>query len=91
MARKLSESVLEKLLDYYGNFAGDPRITGMIAAAGKAAGISPMQYAAGDFVRALDDDELDIAAAGDGDQIRIQQAEHLPNFPGTNTVKRGER
>ncbi|GHU08650.1 hypothetical protein FACS1894151_04930 [Spirochaetia bacterium] len=76
MARKLSEPVLEKLLDYYSNFAGDTRITGMAAAAGKAAGISPIQYTS---VQALDDDELDIAAAGDGDQIRIQQAEHQIN------------
>jgi hypothetical protein len=56
--RELSESMLEKMLDYYGNFAGDPRILSMIEAAGKFAGNSRA-------FRALEDDELDIAAAGD--------------------------
>jgi hypothetical protein len=75
MAKDLSEPVLEKLLDYYGNFAKLPRIMGMIDAAGKAAGISLS-------VQALDDDHLDIAAAGDTDQIHIRQAERSTKFPG---------
>jgi hypothetical protein len=56
--RELSESMLEKALDYYGNFAGDPRILSMIEAAGKFAG-SPGAF------RVLEDEDLDIAAAGD--------------------------
>jgi hypothetical protein len=68
MVRKISEPVLEKLLDYYGNFTGDSRITDMIAVAGRSAGISSM-------VQPLDDDLLDIAAAGDANQMHIRQAE----------------
>jgi hypothetical protein len=56
--RELSESMLETMLDYYGNFAGDPGLLSMIEAADKFAG-SPGTF------RALEDDELDIAAAGD--------------------------
>ncbi|GHV71470.1 hypothetical protein AGMMS49928_23360 [Spirochaetia bacterium] len=71
MDKKLTELNLENLLDYYVNFIEEPRITGMIAAAGRAAGLSAM---------ALDDDQLDIAAAGDADQIRRQQ--FVPELPG---------
>ncbi|MDR1636693.1 MAG: hypothetical protein LBR93_05085 [Treponema sp.] len=56
--REFSETMLEKMLDYYGNFAGDPRILSMIDAADRFAGST------GAF-RALEEDELDIAAAGD--------------------------
>ncbi|GHV24298.1 hypothetical protein FACS189498_1200 [Spirochaetia bacterium] len=64
MDKKLTEHVLENLLDYYVNFIEDPRITAMIAAADRAAGLS---------VITLDDDQLNIAAAGDTNQIRRQQ------------------
>jgi hypothetical protein len=57
--KNLSEPMLETMLDYYGNFAGDSRILAMIEAAGKIVG-SPGAF------RALEEDELDIAAAGDG-------------------------
>ncbi|GHV45807.1 hypothetical protein AGMMS49546_32530 [Spirochaetia bacterium] len=72
MAKRLTESVLEELLDYYGNFTGDPRFTGMITAAGKAAGISPQAPQSIPFVRALADEELNIAAAGDANQSRSE-------------------
>jgi hypothetical protein len=81
MTKKLSEPLLEELLDYYGNFTEDSRITGMIAAAGKAAGIFSM-------VQPLDDGQLDIAAAGDMNQIHTRQAESTP-FPAEKD-KRGK-
>jgi hypothetical protein len=53
------ESVLEDLLDYYGNFAQENPIAAMIQAAGEWAGLARQ-------VRPLSDDCLaDIAAAGD--------------------------
>jgi hypothetical protein len=56
--RELSESMLERMLDYYGNFAEDPRILSMIEAANR------FRAGPGAF-RALEGDDLDIAAAGD--------------------------
>jgi hypothetical protein len=56
--KEFSESVLEEMLDYYANFAGDSRILSMIEAADR--------YAKGPGAfRVLEDDDLDIAAAGD--------------------------
>jgi hypothetical protein len=56
--RELSESTLERMLDYYGNFTGDPRLLSMIEAAGR--------FAAGpEAFRALEEDDQDVAAAGD--------------------------
>jgi hypothetical protein len=56
--KELTEPLLEKLLDYYGNFSGDPRILSMVEGADKITG------GTGAF-RALSEDELDVAAAGD--------------------------
>jgi hypothetical protein len=56
--KEFSESMLEKMLDYYGNFAEDPRILSMIEAASRFVGGS-------EAFRAVGEDELDIAAAGD--------------------------
>jgi hypothetical protein len=56
--KEFSESMLEEMLDYYANFAEDPRILSMIEAANR--------YAEGPGAfRALEEDDLDIAAAGD--------------------------
>ncbi|GHV83482.1 hypothetical protein AGMMS50212_08220 [Spirochaetia bacterium] len=63
MNKKLSESMLEKLLDYYGNFVHNPRICGMVDAAGDAAGFSKQEL--------LDDDLCDVAAAGDINQNHL--------------------